>query len=59
VYFATTDCDGTAKRITDAGGSVVDAPTDVMNQGRMAIARDPVGAPFGLWQGRAHIGPRS
>jgi hypothetical protein len=22
----------------------------------MAIVRDPVGAQFGLWQGRAHIG---
>jgi predicted enzyme related to lactoylglutathione lyase len=29
---------------------------DVMDQGRMAIAKDPVGAQFGLWQGRAHIG---
>ena len=31
-------------------------PMDVMGQGRMAIARDPVGAQFGLWQGAAHIG---
>ena len=29
---------------------------DVMDQGRMAIAKDPVGAQFGLWQGRAHVG---
>jgi predicted enzyme related to lactoylglutathione lyase len=56
MYFATTDCDATAKRVTDAGGSVVGGPMDVMDQGRMAIARDPVGAQFGLWQGRAHIG---
>ncbi|WBB68259.1 VOC family protein [Micromonospora sp. WMMD812] len=56
VYFATADCDGTAKRIIDAGGAMIDAPMDVMDQGRMAIARDPVGAQFGLWQGRAHIG---
>jgi predicted enzyme related to lactoylglutathione lyase len=27
-----------------------------MEQGRMAIAFDPVGAQFGLWQGRAHHG---
>jgi uncharacterized protein len=27
-----------------------------MDQGRMAIVRDPVGAQFGLWQGRAHTG---
>jgi predicted enzyme related to lactoylglutathione lyase len=56
VYFATEDCDGTAKRVTDAGGTLIQAPMDVMDQGRMAIARDPVGAQFGLWQGRAHIG---
>ena len=27
-----------------------------MGQGRMAIVRDPVGAQFGLWQGRGHLG---
>jgi predicted enzyme related to lactoylglutathione lyase len=56
VYLAAGDCDGTAKRISDAGGTLVQAPMDVMDQGRMAIARDPVGAQFGLWQGRAHPG---
>jgi uncharacterized protein len=56
VYFATGDCDGTAKRVTDAGGTLVQPPMDVMDQGRMALARDPVGAQFGLWQGRARIG---
>ncbi len=56
VYFATDDCDGTAKRIIDAGGTMLTTPMDVMEQGRMAIARDPVGAQFGLWQGNAHIG---
>ena len=56
VYLATADCDRTAARITDAGGTVLTAPMDVMDQGRLAIARDPNGAQFGLWQGRAHIG---
>jgi predicted enzyme related to lactoylglutathione lyase len=56
MYFATADCDATARRITDAGGSLVMAPMDVTDQGRMAIAKDPVGAQFGLWQGRAHTG---
>lgn len=46
----------TADRIIEAGGTILDAPMDVMDQGRMAIARGPVGAPFGLWHGRAHIG---
>jgi predicted enzyme related to lactoylglutathione lyase len=56
MYFATADCDATARRIADAGGSLVMAPMDVADQGRMAIAKDPVGAQFGLWQGRTHIG---
>jgi predicted enzyme related to lactoylglutathione lyase len=49
-YFATDDVDGTVKRITDAGGQVMIEPMDVMDQGRMAIASDPTGAVFGLWQ---------
>jgi predicted enzyme related to lactoylglutathione lyase len=56
VYLATSDCDGTAKRVTDSGGTLVQPPMDVMDQGRMALARDPVGAQFGLWQGRARVG---
>ena len=32
---------------------------DVTDQGRMAMVRDPVGAQFGLWQGRATSAARS
>lgn len=56
VYLATEDCDGTVDRVTEAGGTVLTSPMDVMDQGRMAIVRDPVGAQFGLWQGAAHTG---
>lgn len=56
VHLATPDVDATAKRITEAGGTLVAGPMDVMEQGRMAIASDPTGAGFGLWEGRAHIG---
>ncbi|MEU0649775.1 VOC family protein [Streptomyces umbrinus] len=56
MYFATADCDGTAKRIADAGGSVLTAPTDIGEHGRAALAEDPVGARFGLWEARAHVG---
>jgi uncharacterized protein len=58
VYLATADCDAVATRIVEAGGKVLVEPMDVMEQGRMAIARDPVGAQFGLWQGRRHTGAR-
>lgn len=56
VYFATDDCDATVIKVIDAGGTLIDPPEDVTDQGRMATARDTVGAQFGLWEGRAHIG---
>jgi predicted enzyme related to lactoylglutathione lyase len=56
VYLATDDCVGTAKRIEDAGGRLVQPTMEVMDQGRMAIAVDPVGAQFGLWESRSFVG---
>ncbi|MDN3355355.1 VOC family protein [Actinomadura sp. DC4] len=56
VYFATDDPDATVKLIGDNGGTVVMPPMDIMGQGRMALAKDPSGAQFGLWQGQAHTG---
>jgi uncharacterized protein len=56
VYLASADCDATAEAVRQAGGTVVNPPMDVMDQGRMAIVRDPAGGQFGLWQGLAHIG---
>lgn len=55
-YLATDDADATAAAVTAAGGMVFTAPFDVMDVGRMAIAADPAGAVFGLWQARAHDG---
>jgi predicted enzyme related to lactoylglutathione lyase len=56
VYLATADCDATARRVTDAGGTLVQGPMDRGGQGRVALAVDPVGARFGLWQGRGQVG---
>ncbi len=55
-YMATDDADATVKRILDNGGTITMAPMDVMDQGRMAIAIDPTGAVFGLWQAGMHLG---
>ena len=57
-YFATDDVDATAARIREAGGTVVVEPMDVGPMGRMAIANDPQGNSFGLWQAGQHIGAR-
>ena len=56
VYLATPDCDRTVERAREAGGVLLTEPTDVMDLGRMATVRDPVGAQFALWEGRAHTG---
>ena len=57
-YFATDDADATAARIGEAGGSVVVEPMDVGPMGRMAVARDPQGNQFGIWQAGQHTGVR-
>lgn len=56
MYFATDDLDRTVARVVEAGGTVVAEPMDVMEQGRMAVAVDPVGGQFGLWQAGAFFG---
>jgi predicted enzyme related to lactoylglutathione lyase len=57
-YFATTDAEAVAARISRAGGSVIVAPMDVGPMGRMVIAADPQGHVFGLWQAGVHTGAR-
>jgi predicted enzyme related to lactoylglutathione lyase len=56
MYFATDDCDRTAERIAAAGGKVLAAPAEFGGAARIAYAQDPVGARFGLWQGRSSVG---
>ncbi|MET9362357.1 VOC family protein [Streptomyces sp. NPDC006632] len=55
-YLATDDADATAETIRHCGGTVGVGPLDAGEAGRMAIASDPAGAVFGIWQGGAHIG---
>jgi len=55
-YFAVSDADATATRITGAGGQLISGPMDVMEEGRLVVAADVTGAVFGLWQGRNHTG---
>lgn len=58
MYFAARDCDATARRVVDAGGTLTQGPLDVGDRGRTALASDSVGARFGLWQGGTHPGCR-
>ena len=50
LYIGTEDVDELAKRVHDAGGTVVAAPFDVGDQGRMAVFTDPSGAFISGWQ---------
>jgi predicted enzyme related to lactoylglutathione lyase len=55
-YITVADVDESAAAITAAGGTVVAPPMDVMEAGRMAVASDPTGAFFSIWQPGASIG---
>lgn len=52
VYLASDDADATAEQVTAGGGSVPVGPFDIPEVGRMAIAVDPAGAVFGIWQAK-------
>lgn len=55
-YFAVEDADTTADRITAAGGHMIMGPADIVDSGRLAVASDPTGAVFGIWEAKAHKG---
>ncbi|WP_431780889.1 VOC family protein [Streptomyces chumphonensis] len=52
VYLATADVGATTERVRAAGGQVINDPRPVGSgpAGIMAVAADPDGAVFGLWQ---------
>ena len=49
-YFATGNADKTADAIRERGGTVAVGPLE-FDAGRLALAADPFGASFGLWEG--------
>lgn len=51
VYVGTDDIDALARDVVAAGGSVVAAPFDVGEMGKMVVFADPIGAVFSAWQG--------
>ena len=55
-YLATADSAATCEKITAAGGTLLQPNMDVMGLGNMAIAQDPTGAIFGIWEAKVHTG---
>lgn len=56
VYLASDDVAGTAKLISENGGTVALEPMTIPEVGRMCVAQDPTGAFFGVWQADPIIG---
>jgi len=50
VYFATSDAMALSRRIRAAGGQMVREPMSLGPLGIVALAADPAGAVFGLWE---------
>lgn len=57
-YVTVASADETAQAITKAGGTIVAEPFDVLSSGRMAVASDPSGAFFSIWEPKEDIGAR-
>jgi uncharacterized protein len=55
-YIWVSSADESAASAKAAGGRVLTAPFDVSDAGRMALCADPEGAPFCVWQAKAHKG---
>ena len=55
-YVKVTSADESAEKVDELGGTVIMKPFDVPNVGRMAVAQDPTGAHFSLFQAGAHTG---
>jgi len=53
-YFLVSDCDGSAAKARDLGARLFLPPMTMENVGRMAIAADPQGAVFALFQPSPH-----
>jgi uncharacterized protein len=49
VYFAVKNCDGSADRIKELGGTINMPPADIPGMGRFAVGADPQGAVFAVF----------
>jgi predicted enzyme related to lactoylglutathione lyase len=58
LYIAVANVDLSASKAATAGGTLLMAPFDVMDAGRMAVVQDPTGATFALWQAKKSQGTR-
>jgi predicted enzyme related to lactoylglutathione lyase len=55
-YISVANADVVAGKVSEAGGTTIAEPMDVLEFGRMAVFADPTGAVFAVWQPGTHIG---
>lgn len=55
-YVAVANADEAAAKAKQVGGTIIMEPFDVMENGRMAVIQDPIGATFSVWQANKHGG---
>ncbi|MCP5096670.1 MAG: VOC family protein [Chloroflexi bacterium] len=55
-YVSHSNVDAAAAKATEAGGTLMFPPFDVMEEGRMTMLQDPSGAMIGIWQAKNHTG---
>lgn len=55
-HITVDDADATTARAQELGATIIDRPFDVVDAGRMAVVRDPVGAVVVVWQARRVAG---
>jgi hypothetical protein len=55
-YVSVDNADAATKKAASLGATILKEPMDVMGMGRMAVLKDPTGAPFCVWQDTGHPG---
>jgi len=55
-YVSVDEIEATVRRAEELGATVLSAPFEVIQSGRIAVLADPQGAVFALWQPGAHFG---
>ena len=58
-YFTVDSVDDGLARVRALGGTVVHEPVAIGTDGRLAVAQDPTGAAFTLWETRDHAGAQA
>ena len=55
-YFTVGDADDALTRVRSLGGTVIHEPIAIGTDGRLAVAQDPTGGVFTMWEPRDHFG---